>query len=179
MTAVDKQPPPKPAKPPSVSSMEEPPKEEDNNSLVVKEEQEEKEIIDDTSKEEVSTEMEQVVETPKQEEEEVNQEETVSDQANEQMSQNEQSEPPAQTSSIGDIAVDPDKEINDSMGVLFKVYDSISLCVYYIMLKVIALHPYTGEDEDELSFEKGDVICVVPYEDPEDEVCVIVMIFII
>lgn len=33
-----------------------------------------------------------------------------------------------------------------------------------------ATHPYGGEDEDELSFEKGDVIAVVPYEDEEDEV---------
>ena len=37
-------------------------------------------------------------------------------------------------------------------------------------LKVMATHPYQGEDDDELSFEKGDVILVVPYEDPDDEV---------
>ena len=27
-----------------------------------------------------------------------------------------------------------------------------------------------GEDEDELSFEKGEIIQVIPYEDPDDEV---------
>ena len=31
-----------------------------------------------------------------------------------------------------------------------------------------------GEDEDELCFEKGDIISVVPYEDPEDEVNIII-----
>lgn len=36
-----------------------------------------------------------------------------------------------------------------------------------------ATHPYEGEDEDELSFDKGAVILVVPYDDPEDEVRVI------
>lgn len=36
--------------------------------------------------------------------------------------------------------------------------------------QVISTHPYDGEDEDELTFEKGVVILVVPYEDPEDEV---------
>jgi hypothetical protein len=34
----------------------------------------------------------------------------------------------------------------------------------------LSTHPYDGEDEDELTFEKGVVILVVPYEDPEDEV---------
>ena len=31
-------------------------------------------------------------------------------------------------------------------------------------------HPYTGEDEDELTFEKGVVIHVIPYDNPDDEV---------
>ena len=35
---------------------------------------------------------------------------------------------------------------------------------------MVATHPYQGEDEDELSFEKGTIIAVVPYDDPEDEV---------
>ena len=34
----------------------------------------------------------------------------------------------------------------------------------------MATHPYQGEDEDELTFEKGAVIAVIPYDDPEDEV---------
>ena len=29
---------------------------------------------------------------------------------------------------------------------------------------------YTGEDTDELTFEPGDVICVIPWEDPEEQV---------
>ena len=39
-----------------------------------------------------------------------------------------------------------------------------------ILHQVIATHPYEGEDEDELTFEKGVVISVIPYDDPEDEV---------
>ena len=42
-----------------------------------------------------------------------------------------------------------------------------------ILLQVIATHPYQGEDEDELSFEKGTIIAVIPYDDPDDEVCVL------
>lgn len=38
-----------------------------------------------------------------------------------------------------------------------------------VLYKVISTHPYEGEDEDELTFEKGVVILVIPYEDPEDE----------
>ena len=37
-------------------------------------------------------------------------------------------------------------------------------------MQVVATHPYEGEDDDELTFEKGVVILVVAYEDPEDEV---------
>ena len=40
---------------------------------------------------------------------------------------------------------------------------------------MVATHLYQGEDEDELSFEKGAVIYVVPYEDPEDEVSKVVV----
>ena len=42
--------------------------------------------------------------------------------------------------------------------------------VFDINSQVVATHPYDGEDEDELTFEKGAVILVVPYDDPEDEV---------
>ena len=45
------------------------------------------------------------------------------------------------------------------------------------MLQVIAAHPYTGEDEDELSFDKGEIIHVIPYDNPDDEVCVLMLIF--
>ena len=33
-----------------------------------------------------------------------------------------------------------------------------------------ATHPYEGQDTDELTFDKGAVIQVLPYADPEDEV---------
>jgi amphiphysin len=36
---------------------------------------------------------------------------------------------------------------------------------------VEATHKYIGEDVDELSFEPGEVIYVVPYDDPEEQVC--------
>ena len=35
---------------------------------------------------------------------------------------------------------------------------------------MIATHPYKGEDDDELSFETGEVIYVVEYDDPEEQV---------
>lgn len=38
-----------------------------------------------------------------------------------------------------------------------------------VLYQVQATHPYTGEDTDELTFEAGDIINVVPYDDPEDQ----------
>ncbi|XP_064397802.1 myc box-dependent-interacting protein 1-like [Halichondria panicea] len=38
-----------------------------------------------------------------------------------------------------------------------------------VLYKLKASHPYAGDDEDELCFEKGDIILVIPFEDPEDE----------
>lgn len=32
------------------------------------------------------------------------------------------------------------------------------------------MYPYQGSDDDELSFNKGDVIYVVEYPDPEEQV---------
>ena len=45
--------------------------------------------------------------------------------------------------------------------------------------QVLATHNYDGQDEDELSFEKGQIILVIPFEDPEDQVicCVYHIIF--
>jgi len=37
-----------------------------------------------------------------------------------------------------------------------------------VLKRVLATHPYTAEDEDELSFAATDVFCVLPYEDPEE-----------
>lgn len=38
-----------------------------------------------------------------------------------------------------------------------------------VLYKVMATHNYEGQDEDELTFEKGQVILVVPYDDPDDQ----------
>ena len=38
------------------------------------------------------------------------------------------------------------------------------------LLQVQGAHPYAGEDTDELTFDAGDVINVLPFEDPEDQV---------
>jgi amphiphysin len=38
-----------------------------------------------------------------------------------------------------------------------------------LLYTVVSTHVYQGEDEDELTFEKGSVIYVVAYEDPDDE----------
>ena len=46
-----------------------------------------------------------------------------------------------------------------------------SIVIICIMCcQVIATHNYEGQDEDELTFEKGQVILVVPYDDPDDQV---------
>ncbi|XP_003381551.1 amphiphysin [Trichinella spiralis] len=44
-----------------------------------------------------------------------------------------------------------------------------STTVHDVLYKVRASHRYTAEDTDELSFEAGEVILVVPYENPEDQ----------
>lgn len=38
------------------------------------------------------------------------------------------------------------------------------------ILQVRSTYKYTGEDVDELSFEIGDIIRVVEYDDPEEQV---------
>lgn len=40
-----------------------------------------------------------------------------------------------------------------------------------VLYRVKATYKYTREDVDELSFEVGDVIRVIEYEDPEEQVC--------
>ena len=41
-----------------------------------------------------------------------------------------------------------------------------------VLYKVIATYKYTQEDVDELSFDVGEIINVVEYEDPEEQVSV-------
>ena len=36
--------------------------------------------------------------------------------------------------------------------------------------QVQATHKYVGEDLDELTFEPGEIITVVPFDDPEEQV---------
>ena len=60
-----------------------------------------------------------------------------------------------------------------SVNISWGPYDWVTGIVYPLLLlprQVIATHLYQGEDEDELSFEKGATIYVVPYDDPDDEV---------
>lgn len=39
-----------------------------------------------------------------------------------------------------------------------------------VLYRVVATYKYDAEDTDELSFEKGEIISVVPYDDPETQV---------
>lgn len=45
----------------------------------------------------------------------------------------------------------------------------IESCLCFIFVKVLAIHSYKAEDADELSFEKGDLIGILPLEDSSDE----------
>ena len=38
------------------------------------------------------------------------------------------------------------------------------------LFQVISTHPYSGEDDDELTFEGGEVIYCVEYDDPDEQV---------
>ncbi|XP_062597061.1 amphiphysin-like [Saccostrea cucullata] len=38
-----------------------------------------------------------------------------------------------------------------------------------VLYQVQATHPYTNEDEDELSFEAGEIIYVIPFDNPDDQ----------
>lgn len=44
-----------------------------------------------------------------------------------------------------------------------------NLIVPDAVFQVIATHSYTAEDEDELAFEKGEIIHVVPFDDPDEQ----------
>lgn len=39
-----------------------------------------------------------------------------------------------------------------------------------VVLQVRAAYKYVAEDDDELSFEKGEIISVIEFEDPEEQV---------
>ena len=41
---------------------------------------------------------------------------------------------------------------------------------WYITVQVKATHAYAGEDVDELTFDAGEIIRVIPFEDPDDQV---------
>lgn len=42
--------------------------------------------------------------------------------------------------------------------------------VTFLFVQVQATHPYAGEDVDELTFESGEVISVLSFPSPEDQV---------
>jgi len=44
-----------------------------------------------------------------------------------------------------------------------------------ILYRVVATYKYDAEDTDELSFEKGEIINVVAYDDPETQASYIVL----
>lgn len=44
-----------------------------------------------------------------------------------------------------------------------------------VLYRVKATYRYVKEDADELSFDVGDIINVVEYEDPDDQVCIVLM----
>ena len=44
--------------------------------------------------------------------------------------------------------------------------------------QVQATHKYEAEDDDELSFEKNEIIHVIPFEDPEEQVSMLVLHFV-
>lgn len=46
-----------------------------------------------------------------------------------------------------------------------------------VLYRVKATYKYNREDVDELSFEIGDTIRVVEYEDPEEQVCYVLLFF--
>ena len=46
-----------------------------------------------------------------------------------------------------------------------------------MLTQVKATHEYQSRDSDELSFKKGDIIEVMPFDDPDDQVCVLIIFF--
>jgi len=46
------------------------------------------------------------------------------------------------------------------------------------LCQVQATHKYVGEDLDELTFEPGEIITVVPFDDPEEQVHILPMQFV-
>jgi SH3 domain len=45
-----------------------------------------------------------------------------------------------------------------------------------VLYRVKATYKYVQEDGDELSFDVGDIVNVVEYDDPEDQVCVLMLV---
>jgi len=41
----------------------------------------------------------------------------------------------------------------------------------FCCLQVKALHHYPADDVDELSFEAGEIIAVIPFDDTDEQVC--------
>ena len=45
-----------------------------------------------------------------------------------------------------------------------------------VILQVRAAYKYVAEDDDELSFEKGEIISVIEFEDPEEQVILLLKV---
>ncbi|XP_011402553.1 PREDICTED: amphiphysin-like isoform X2 [Amphimedon queenslandica] len=152
----DKDPPPKPEKPP----LEEPTDDTKDVSVIedappTNEERGETEEGDKEIEPEVSKEPQDQVEEEgedNRDEREQQQQETNETQKEEE---DKKEDPVPEEGKEDDTPPAPDAPQNDqSPNVLFKV---------------TSRHPYTGEDEDELTFDKGVVIHVIPYDNPDDE----------
>jgi hypothetical protein len=48
-----------------------------------------------------------------------------------------------------------------------------------VLYRVKSTYKYNREDVDELSFEIGEIIRVVEYEDPEEQVCICLRLFVL
>lgn len=87
---------------------------------------------------------------------------------------------PAAVSERGSLYLDANDHLKDEVVAKKKIADGNVVTVTYTVLhKVRATHSYVAEDVDELSFEIGDIISVIPYADEDDVVRLIEIILII
>lgn len=161
-----KQPPPKPKKPLSISSETELTKTEDLDIVNDTEEVEKKEDIENVEEVEVekAKEVEKVEVKELEEQVEVENVEKVEEQTETRKEEVTKEDPISQERETTPPVPDVTNNESDSDKTETPSNDQPT-----ILYKLVAAHPYTGEDEDELSFDKGDIICVIPFVNPDDE----------